>query len=44
MCDLCDFEMDNDQLMKNLTEVERVSLDKIEVLNSHILQLNENKE
>ena len=44
ICDLCDFEMDNEQLMKNLKHVETTSLEKIEVLNSHILQLNENKE
>lgn len=30
--------------MKNLEQVEETSLEKIEVLNSHILQLNENKE
>ena len=44
VCDLCEFEMDNEQLMRNLAEVEQTSLDKIEVLTSHILQLNENKE
>ena len=44
VCDLCDFEMDNERLIKNLAEVEEDSLAKIEVLNSHILQLNENKE
>ena len=44
MCDLCEFEMDNERLMGNLADVERTSLEKIEVLNGHILQLNERKE
>ena len=36
--------MDNERLMGNLADVERTSLEKIEVLNGHILQLNERKE
>lgn len=44
VCDRCDFEMDNFKLIKDLENVEKTSLDKIEILDSHKMQLVENKD
>ena len=44
VCDQCDFDMSNWKLKDNLMEVQTITLEKLEMLNSHIEQLAENKE
>ena len=44
VCDKCDFDMDNEELKKNLTEIETMQRNKIEILNSYTESLHDNKE
>lgn len=44
VCDLCDFELENAQILINLNQVSTQTQRKIEVLNSHVEQFEENKE
>ena len=44
ICDQCDFEMQNWEVTNNLKQVKEATNDKIEILNSQVEQMHDNKE
>lgn len=45
VCDQCDFDMENETHLKvHLEEVRKANRNKVELLNSHIMQMHDSKE